>query len=90
LRLCPAAVWGYRPITSLLKVTQVPALRARQASRQIDDLEPRLTRHGYDAKSLADQFSTKPTEITQFIAGQLDAQRTKELTEQMLAAGLPL
>ncbi|MET4898628.1 AAA family ATPase [Sphingomonadaceae bacterium jetA1] len=32
-------------------------------SRQIDDLEPQLTRHGYDTKSLADQFYAKPAEI---------------------------
>ncbi|HEY0837678.1 MAG TPA: AAA family ATPase [Azospirillum sp.] len=27
-------------------------------SRHLDDLEPRLTRHGYSVRSLADQFST--------------------------------
>lgn len=29
-------------------------------SKQIDDLEPRLTRHGYNVRSLADQFNAKP------------------------------
>ena len=32
-------------------------------SRQLDDLEPRLTRNGYDAKSLIEQFDAKPAEI---------------------------
>lgn len=59
-------------------------------SRHLDDLEPKLTRHGYSVKSLSDQFSAKPSEIKLFLHGQLDATRTRELSEQMLAAGLPL
>ncbi len=59
-------------------------------SRHLDDLEPKLTRHGYSVKSLSDQFSAKPSEIKLFLQGQLDATRTRELSEQMLAAGLPL
>jgi hypothetical protein len=30
----------------------------------------------------------KPSEIRSFLQGQLDATRTRELTEQMLTAGL--
>jgi hypothetical protein len=59
-------------------------------SRHLDDLEPRLTRHGYDVKSLAEQFRAKPAEIRLLFEGTLEARRTQELTEQMLAAGLPL
>lgn len=59
-------------------------------SRQLDDLEPRLTRHGYSVRSLADQFSTKPAEIRQFLRGELGGARVQELTQQMQAAGLPL
>jgi type II secretory pathway predicted ATPase ExeA len=59
-------------------------------SRQMDELEPRLTRYGYDVKSLAEQFHAKPSEIRLFLQGQLDATRTRELTEEMLTAGLPL
>jgi hypothetical protein len=47
-------------------------------------------RHGYDAKSLADRFHCKPAEIKHLFAGTLDAGRTAELTDQMLAAGIPL
>ena len=32
-------------------------------SRQIDDLEPKLMRHGYDVRILASQFNAKPAEI---------------------------
>lgn len=59
-------------------------------SKQIDDLEPTLTRHGYNIKSLSEQFNAKPAEIRSFFRGQLDPMRTRELQEQMLAAGLPL
>jgi len=59
-------------------------------SPQLDDLEPRLVRHGYDAKSLADRFHCKPAEIKHLFAGTLDAGRTAELTDRMLAAGIPL
>ncbi len=67
-------------------------------SRQLDDLEPRPTRHGYDARSverrrspdIADGFRVKPADVRLFLQGQLDPARTRELTEQMLVAGLPV
>ena len=59
-------------------------------SKQIDDLEPTLTRHGYSVKSLAEQFNTKPAEIRSLFKGQLDAVRAQDLREEMLAAGLPI
>ena len=59
-------------------------------SKQLDDLEPTLTRHGYNIKSLVDQFGAKPTEIRALFRGQLEASRMQELQDQMLAAGLPL
>jgi hypothetical protein len=59
-------------------------------SKQIDELEPKLTRHGYDLRGLAEQFNAKPAEIKLLFRGQLDPARTKELTDQMLTAGLPI
>jgi hypothetical protein len=59
-------------------------------ARQRDDLEPRLTRHGDSVKNLADQFHTKPAEVRLFLRGALDAERTRERSEQMRVAGLPL
>jgi N-acetyl-anhydromuramyl-L-alanine amidase AmpD len=59
-------------------------------SKQIDDMEPTLTRHGYNVKSLSEQFNAKSAEIRSLFQGQLDPTRTRELQEQMLAAGLPL
>jgi type II secretory pathway predicted ATPase ExeA len=59
-------------------------------AQKLDDLEPRLTRHGYSVKNLADQFHAKPAEVRLFLRGALDAERTRELSEQMRVAGLPL
>ena len=58
-------------------------------SRQFDDLEPRLTRSGYDARSLVEQFDAKPAEIRQLLRGDLDPVRSRELMDEMRAAGLP-
>ncbi|WP_414589295.1 ExeA family protein [Scytonema sp. PCC 10023] len=59
-------------------------------SKQIDDLEPTLKRHGYDTKGLAEQFNAKPAEIKSLFRGQLEPARARELQELMLAAGLPI
>ncbi len=55
-----------------------------------DDLEPRLTRQGYSAKVLAEQFHARPAEIRRFLNGQLDPGRTRELADRMRAVGLAL
>ena len=59
-------------------------------SPRIDDLEPRLTRYGYDVKTIAEEFHIKPADVRLFLQGQLDLARSRELTEQMLVAGLPV
>jgi type II secretory pathway predicted ATPase ExeA len=77
-----AYLLGEKPVTT--------AIVESILSKQIDDLEPTLTRHGYDARSLAEQFNAKQSEIKSLFRGQLDPVRTRELQEQMLAAGLPI
>lgn len=59
-------------------------------SRHMDDLEPRLVRHGYDTRSVAELIGTKPGEVRLLLQGRLEAVRAREMTEQMLAAGLPV
>lgn len=59
-------------------------------SKQFDELEPKLKRYGYDVRDLAEQFNAKPAEIKLLFQGQLDHARRKELTDQMLVAGLPI
>lgn len=59
-------------------------------SRQLDDLEPTLTRHGYRLKGMVEQFDAKPAEIRALFNNQLDPTRTVELRNRMLAVGLPI
>lgn len=59
-------------------------------SKQIDDLEPTLTRHGYSARVLTEMLGTKPSEIRALFNQTLEPDRARELKEQMLAAGLPV
>jgi type II secretory pathway predicted ATPase ExeA len=73
---------GEKPVTT--------AVVESVLSKQLDDLEPTLTRHGYDIKGLAEQFNAKQSEIRALFRGQLEPARTRELQEQMLAAGLPI
>lgn len=59
-------------------------------SRQIDDLEPRLARHGYRIKDLVEQFNVKPAEIRALFANQLDPARSANLHSEFQMAGLPV
>ena len=59
-------------------------------SKQIDDMEPTLARHGYTPKVLAELLGAKPAEIKAMFRQTLEPDRTRELKEQMLAAGLPV
>ena len=59
-------------------------------SRAIDDLEPTLTHNGYDADSLARQLNAHPSDIRAFLAGTLDPEHARELTEQLRQAGVPV
>ncbi|MEX3583438.1 MAG: AAA family ATPase [Burkholderia sp.] len=59
-------------------------------SRQIDDLGPTLTRHGYRIKELVEQFDAKPAEIKAMFNNTLAPARATELREKMLRAGLPI
>ena len=59
-------------------------------SRQIDDLEPTLTRNGYRLKDLVDQFDAKPAELKALFGNTLDPTRAAELRDKMLRAGLPV
>lgn len=59
-------------------------------SRAIDDLEPMLTRNGYDATTIAQQFNAKPSEVRAFLAGTLDPDRGRELTDRLRQAGVPV
>lgn len=59
-------------------------------SRRLDDVEPQLTRHGYDVKAICEQFDAKPAEVRKLMRGELQGARASELTDEMRAAGLPI
>jgi len=40
--------------------------------------------------TLSEQFNAKPAEIRRLLRGELDPARTRELADEMRAAGLPL
>jgi hypothetical protein len=73
---------GEKPVTA--------ALVESVLSRQIDDLEPMLTRHGYRLKDMVEQFDAKAAEIRALFSNQLEPQRAAELRDRMLAGGLPI
>ena len=52
-------------------------------SRAIDDLEPTLTRNGYDAPALTVLLKAKPAEVRDFLAGILSADRMREFTDAL-------
>ena len=59
-------------------------------SRAIDELEPTLTRNGYDAPALTALLNARPAEVRDFLAGTLPGDRTREFTEQLRVAGVPV
>lgn len=59
-------------------------------SKQIDDMEPTLARHGYTPKVLSELLGAKPAEIKSMFRQTLEPERAREIKEQMLAAGLPV
>jgi hypothetical protein len=44
-------------------------------ARDVKDLEPRLTRHGYHAQALADLLNVRHADIRAFLAGRLPSSR---------------
>jgi hypothetical protein len=53
-------------------------------AKDIDSLEPRPTRHGYNVKALAELLNAKPGEIRSFLRGKLPPGRTQEFQSAAL------
>ena len=73
---------GQKPITTEIVETVLAV--------GLDDLEPSLIRHGYNAKALAELLNVRTTEVRSFFHGQLPPGRTQDLRDQMLRIGIPL
>jgi N-acetyl-anhydromuramyl-L-alanine amidase AmpD len=59
-------------------------------AKDINGLEQKLTRHGYNIKTLANTMNVQPKVIRSFLGGKLSPGQTQELQSEMLAAGIPL
>ncbi len=59
-------------------------------ARGLNDLEPKLIRHGYNAKAIAHLLNVGPGEVRSFMQGQLSPGRARYLREQMLKVGIPV
>ncbi len=73
---------GQKPITTEIIETVLAV--------GLDDLEPSLIRHGYNAKTLAGLLNVRTTEVRSFLQGQLPPGRTQDMRDQMLKIGIPL
>jgi hypothetical protein len=73
---------GERPVTAQLAEALL--------SPQLDELEPRLRRHGYDVPDLAELINARQGEIRSLLRGELEPVRSQEITAKLLAAGLPI
>ena len=82
-----------RALEEAYKVGQKPVgtdMIENVLAKDINGLEPRLPRQGYNAKVLADLLNVKPREIKSFLSGHLAPGRTQELQTELLAAEIPL
>ena len=71
---------GLKPIT--------PEVVEAVLSHGLNDLEPKLVRHGYNVKVLAKLLNMRPSEVRSFLRGSLPPGRTQELRDQMLGVGI--
>ena len=59
-------------------------------AKDINDIEPTLTRHGYGTRALTELLNIKTAEVRKLLRGQLPPERVHDLQAQMLKAGVPL
>lgn len=59
-------------------------------ARDLDGVNARLSRQGYNAKTLSVLLNVKPSEIRSFLHGDLSPGRTEEIKQELLSAGIPL
>jgi hypothetical protein len=74
--------FGEKPVT--------PTLVTRTLAPDLHDLEPTLTRYGYNVKALSDLLNIRQAEVCSFLHGQLPPGWTEELHSQLLTTGIPL
>jgi type II secretory pathway predicted ATPase ExeA len=73
---------GQKPIT-----TEIIEMVLAQG---LNDLEPTLIRHGYNARVIANLLNIRTTEVRSFLSGKLPEGRAIDLKTQMLKLGIPV
>lgn len=58
--------------------------------KDFDDLEPRLTRQGYNVRALSDILHVRPKIVRLFLKGKLPQGQRKEIQNELLSLGIPL
>ena len=89
--------WNWKPNSNVRTAsttsgpsTTAGAKRHRRAARSMCRRNPsQHTRNGYNAKVLAEMFGAKPKEVQAFLGELLPPERTLELHDRPLAAGVP-
>ena len=74
--------FGEKPVT--------PAIVHMTLAPDLHDLEPTLTRYGYNVTALSELLNLRQADVRAFLRGQLPPGRTEELHNQLLATGIPL
>ena len=59
-------------------------------SNEIDGLEPKLVRWGYNPKALSEILNVRTSEVRHFLNGKLPESRSAELKQNLRVAGLPV
>ena len=67
-----------------------PAIVHMTLAPDLHDLEPTLTRHGYNVTVLSELLNMRQADVRAFLRDQLPPGRTEELHNQLLATGIPL
>ena len=71
---------GTKPVTSDIIESVI--------ARDIDHLEPKLARSGYNVKTISGILNLRPAIIKSFLHGQLSPERTQEIHKDMVTAGI--
>ena len=74
--------FGEKPVTAeIVEAAMAP---------DINTLEPTLMRHSYNTKALCELFNVRLPEVRAFLRGQLLADLTEELKQQILREGISI
>lgn len=83
--------YAWRTLAEAHRVAEKPVdaeLVEAVLAPDLDALEARLARQGYDEKEIARVLDLRPKEVRSFLRGKLEAERTQELSDELLKLGI--